>query len=288
MTNMISTLKTAARLAERPTNAKLIFQSLAAVAFLAAPCISRATVTDFTTWTLAQDPPNANFTGSAAVAQATLNAVGGPVPSGTDIGYQSVNGATVGASTSGYAFDSASDFAIAIGFNLSFGTPVGLMAIGFGIGKDGAGADSAGVAMATFNGVPQLFFLGAARDGDFDQGTQFTNVGATLTGSLFAIYAAASGDVTVGASQTAGAAAPTGTTATYAGIENNWASGDLLASFFLRSQGWTSGTSQAVFSNFRVLAGTPTAVPEPGSAGLVCFGGLLFLRRVRQGRRPLK
>lgn len=258
---------------------------LAVAAFLGAPCTSTGTIADFTTWTLAQDPPNANFTGSAVAAQATLNALAGPVASGTDIGYQSVNGATAGSSTAGYAFDPASDFEIAIDFNLSFGSPVGLMAVGFGIGKDGAGADSAGVAMGTFNGAPQLFFFGAARDGDVDQGTVLTNVGSSLTGSLFVIYTAASGNVTVGASQTQGAAAPSGTTATYAGIENNWASGDLLASFFLRSQGWTSGTSQAVFSNFRVLEGTAVAVPEPGSASLVFLGGLLFLRRVRQGRR---
>lgn len=251
---------------------------------VASASVSHAGILDLTTWTQVQDPPNVNFTASATSTQATLLAGSGAVPSGTDIGYQSVNGLTPATSTAGHAFDPASNFSVAIDFNLAFSnTPTGGLAIGFGIGEDGDGEDSAGVVMLTKNGAPQLFFAGAARINDVTQPPQGIFVGASLTGSMFATYDATTGDITLGASPTPGAASPSGTT-TFTGLQNAWDNTLLLSSFFLRSDAtlgpaWTSGNAQAVFSNFRVLGGSPTVIPEPASIAMLAFGAMLLLLR---------
>jgi hypothetical protein len=123
---------------------------------------------------------------------------------------------------------------------------------------------------------------------DVDQTPIDTGLPSALNGSLFVSHDAASGDVTVGASQTPGAASP-GASGTYAGIQAQWKNGDLLASFFMRSgpiSPWQGASGEVVFSNFRVLDGSPTSVPEPTSLALACFamGGLapVLLRRYRR------
>jgi hypothetical protein len=242
---------------------------LACLLVLAASGAARGAITDLTTWTEIQDPPNPSFTASTTSSQATLLAGNGAIPSGTDIGYKSVNGLTPALSTAGHAFDPSSSFSVAVDFNLTFANaPSGALAIGFGIGEDGDGANSAGAVMFTSNGSPSLFFGAAARVNDVNQPGGLIPVAASPSGTLFASYDATSGDVRLGATPAPGAAAPTGT-AVYPAIQNLWAGGDLLASFFLRSDAtlgpaWQGGNGQAVFSNFRVLSGSPTAiVPEP-------------------------
>jgi hypothetical protein len=250
--------------------------------------IARGAITDFTSWTLVQDPANANFTSSVSATQATLLAGNGAIPAATDIGYQSVDGETPAGSSAGYAFDPANNFQVAIDFNISFSnTPTGGLAIGFGVGEDRDGMNSAGAVLLLNNGSPSAVFGAAARIDDQTQTPQAILVLGSLSGSLFASYDVASGNITLGASQTAGAAAPSGTT-TFSGLQNSWNNGDLLTSFFLRSdntlgQAWQSGNGQAVFSNFRVLSGSPTAVPEPTSLTFLCVSGFA-LSRLRNRR----
>jgi hypothetical protein len=150
--------------------------------------------------------------------------------------------------------------------------------------------NSAGVTMVTVNGAAFATFSGAARVNDANQVPIVLGLPSTLDGSLFVSYEAASGDVTIGASQTPGAAAPS-VTGTFHGIQNQWNDGDLLASFFIRSGPFTQwqdgGDGQATFSNFRVLEGTAKAVPEPSSfamcaLGAMTFGAVLWKRRRRR------
>ena len=172
-----------------------------------APCAtSFAAIVDFTTWTPVADPADPNFTSSATVSSASIQVANGSIPVGTDIGFQSVDGVTLGSSTSGSYFDPSNNFTIAIDYNLDFGAGAqGFLGLGFGIGEDGDGMNSAGVGMATFNGAPFLSFGGAARINDQDQSPLLLSLSSTLTGSLFVQYDASSGDVTVGAASTQGA-----------------------------------------------------------------------------------
>lgn len=245
-----------------------------------------ADITEFTNWYLVQDPPDSNFTSSVTSNQASLFAGAGAVPVGTDIGYVTINGNTAGSSTAGYVFDPVADFLLAIDYDLSFVSASGALGLGFGVGEDVDGMNSAGVAFVTNNGAPFLTFGGGARVNDVTLPLQDTGLAATLTGSLFVGYDAASGDLILGASQTAGDASPTATT-TFAALQNQWNGDDLLASFFIRSDaipifapnGWTGGDATALFSNFRVLQGSAKAIPEPGSTALISLLALVLLRR---------
>jgi len=260
-------------------------RALPILAVLCLVAAARADISDFTNWTLVEDPPATHLNASLTASQAFLFAGPGAVSAGADIGYQSVNGLTPAASTLGYKFSPAADFTIAVNFDLSFtNSPSGVLGLGFGIGEDGDGANSAGVVMATLHGAPLVNFSGAARVNDVDQGIQSTGLAAMLTGSLFVSYDAASGDVTVGATPTLDAVAPTGTT-TFAGIQHAWAGGDLLASLFIRSDltGWAGGEAQAIFSNFRVLQGAAVLVPEP-MTGVLFAAALLAAPRRRRNR----
>lgn len=248
-------------------------------------------IPDFNSWTLSEDPPNALFNGSNTASNATLTAGNGTIPAGTDIGYSSISGTTVENSTSGNYLSAASSFRLAIDYNLSVVMPVGIASsgifIGFGIGEDTTGMDSAGVVLGAVNfgssTLPQLAATGRVNDSTLPIGT-VAGTAATV-GTFFVSYDVATGDVTVGAAGTANAAAPTGTY-TFTGIANDWDGEDLLASFFMRSDNpsgaplWTGTSASAVFSNLRVLEGSAVTIPEPTSAALLAIGGLgIMLRR---------
>ena len=266
----------------------LVF-SIATVIFAQATAAD-AQITDFNSWTQVTDPADPNFTSSVDTAtQISLLAAGGPISTGTDIGYQSINGLTPAPSTAGHAFDPAASFQVAIDFAMSFTSPVGGLAIGFGIGEDQGGMNSAGAGLFTQNGIPSVLFGGAARVNDVDQPPQLILAPGQLSGSLFAAYDAASGDVTLGVGST-GALAPA-TTTTFAAIQNSWNGGPLFPAFFLRSddflvQAWTSGNATAVFSDFRVISGTPQTVPESATLSMFAIGGLA-ISRLRATRRRM-
>jgi hypothetical protein len=249
---------------------------------------AQAGMDDLSQWTLVQDPEHELFTTEdPTAAQAKLFAGNGSIPSGTDIGYQSIEGQTAATSTSGFAFDPAFSFSVAIDFSVTFTSPSGQLGIGFGIGEDRDGQDSAGAALLLNNGTPSLSFGAAARINDVSQSPQVIHVFGSSTGSLFATYDAATGNVILGAGAT-GATNPAGTT-TFGGIQNQWDDEQLLVSFFLRSDNslgnsaWQSGTAQATFSNFRVRSGTPLAIPEPATAATAAP---VFLALLQRRRRP--
>ncbi|MCC5841247.1 MAG: hypothetical protein JJT96_14110 [Opitutales bacterium] len=238
-------------------------------------------------WFLVEDPPNANFsasrTGSGAGTTVTLTATNAAIPSGTDIGYQSFNGNTAEESSAGYTFDPGSDFTVAIDYSITYGgtNPLNL-GIGFGIGEDGNGANSAGVALARTevnvfgNLLPAIGIGGAARIDDVNQPiATLTGIlnGLSDNGSFFITYTAATGTITVGRSATPGAGAPENA-ATFTGIQNSWQGRDLIVSFFMRSEGWTGGTATATFDNLRVLNGTPKGIP-PRVTSVARTGGML-------------
>ncbi|NLE39368.1 MAG: PEP-CTERM sorting domain-containing protein [Pirellulaceae bacterium] len=272
----------------RSNNALLL--AFSTVALLAGPALPiRADILDFNEWTRVQDPADPNFTSSVlSPTEVQLLAGNGPVPSGTDIGYQSVDGTTAAGSTVGHAFSPAADFTVAIDFSLAFQPSgnVGGLAIGFGIGEDRDGANSAGAVLLSQNGSFALspVFGAAARVNDVTQTPKLILLAAQPSGSFFASYHAASGDVTLGVGGV-GAVTPTAT-ATYAGIANQWNGDWLFPAFFLRSdavlgQAWTSGGADARFRNFRVISGESVAVPEPGTLAMLALGGmsLAFARR---------
>ena len=273
------------------------------VLLLTAP--AGATISDLTKWTLVEDPAHPNFSASTQNAilpsSATLLASGGPIPAGTDIGYQTVDGNTPATSTMGYAFDPTTDFSLAIDFDWTFPTAsLGQLAIGFGLGEDGDGVNSAGAVMVANDGAIVPAVAGGARVGDADYMTPLP-IGPHFgsTGSFFASFDAATGSVTLGIGA-AGAVAPAFSNV-YVGIQDMWDPAMLddkllLASFFLRSDDvlftpWQSGSSQAIFSNFRILEGEAvrisqeSAVPEPGTGSLALLALAFGLSRRRYRRQ---
>ncbi len=242
---------------------------------------SAASITDLTQWTQIEDPPHPNvFTVNRTPNEISLRAEGA-VPSGTDIGYASVDGQQVAGSTDGYYFDPSSDFAVAIDFDLTSTGSMGAGGIGLGIGEDIDGKNSAGAALAFANGTP-LLFASASRIDDTNQPIE-SIVAGFGRGRLFVDYEAASGDVTLGVNATPGS--PTWANfVTLNAIQNQWNDEPLLVSFFLRSQaaslftGLSSGQVDAVFSNFEVLSGSPIGVPEPSTAILATLALLASWR----------
>ena len=183
--------------------------------------------------------------------------------------------------TSNLLFDPSQDFTIAVDYTLDFGRNArSLRDLGFGIGADTQGSNWAGVAMANVDGNRFLTFAGLAAIND--QPLSPLSLGFTpsrATGSLFVQYVASSGDVIVGNSTTQGADTPN-LSATYSGIQRQWPGDDLSVLFFARDK----PTAESVFTNFRVLNGAPTGVPEPSQtvgAGI----GLLFMVWLTRRRR---
>ena len=225
----------------------------------------------------------------------------GPIASTTDIGYQSVNAADVASSTCGWAFDPGSDFSVAVDFDLTFGDPDGGFSIGFGIGEDSAGTDSAGVALLTNDGspLPLIFpiapFIGAARDNDSLSTLSPINLTGQLNGRFIVAYDESSGDVTVGVSTNGDD--ETEEDAILSGIQNSWDDDPLLVSFFARggngAASWQSGTADTIFSNFRVISGAPfavgnsCAVPEPTSFAIILVNLLAVMGFCTYRRRKV-
>lgn len=271
-----------------------MYRVLCALAFgcLALSSVS-ADITNFTDWTLNEDPPNANF--SAQVnpdSVATLTVTGAPNISTVDIGYQSVDGNTVDLSNQGYYFDPSADFALGIDFSLGLSnSPNGGFSIGFGIGEDGLGANSVGAVVASQSlgiTVSALAAAGRTNDVTFSQLFSATNL---FSGSFLISYQESSGNISVGI----GAAGSNIATEeiTFSGLQNDWGliGGDqgLIVSFFARGgndglgTNFSSGTATGVFSNLRVISGDPTAVPEPALfaplIALAAIAGVWFRRR---------
>jgi hypothetical protein len=256
---------------------------------------ARADITDLSTWTKVANPPHFGMSGTIENPSAVkLIAAPNPpnaIPAGTDIGFQSVNGSRVGDSTQGAYFSATDDFHVAIDYNIEAIESIGLGGIGFGIGEDQEGANSAGVGLGIFDGSPTLYG-GAARINDADESPLLFTTPPSTSGRFFVRYDSLSGDVTTGISTVLGSLVPE-ETQTFPGIQNNWDDRQLFVSFFLRSDSVNligpleGGTLTATFSNMEVLAGTPLGVPEPGAIALLLVSGIglgLALWRKQQHR----
>lgn len=258
---------------------------LASVFLLPSGLAGAALINDLSTWTEYEDPPSAAMSATIESGVARLGAKGA-VSSGTDVGYASVDGPDVAGSTSGYYFDPAADFSIAVDFDQSASTSIGGGAIGFGIGEDRDGRNSAGVVLGFVNGAAVVFASGA-RVNDVDL-PALPLVSGFSVGRFFVEYRSAVGDVIVGVNATPGASAPS-VQATIAGVQNLWGDDPLLVSFFLRSQAvspipaLSSGSVTALFSGFEVLSGSPITIPEPTAAALASLA-LLASSFPRKGR----
>ena len=81
--------------------ARLPLSCLSIFLVLVTSTISEATISDFNSWSLVEDPSDPNLSANIdSATQATLTAVG-PVMDGHDIGYASVDGEAVFSPTSG-------------------------------------------------------------------------------------------------------------------------------------------------------------------------------------------
>ncbi|MEO0474643.1 MAG: PEP-CTERM sorting domain-containing protein [Planctomycetota bacterium] len=274
-------------------------RSLVACLACALTASVHAAIDDLTAWDLYTDSSGATptqldaMTGSSAANLAQLNFIDDvDQNAGFDVGFSSVNANTVAGSTSGYYFDASADFTIAIEFELTLTSPDGFVGIGFGIGEDRAGVNSAGVAFGVGTAGISIGSFGAAATNQDSAITKLLSPAVsptdTYAGSLSVAYNATTGDITVGAAAASGSSTPlaaTGTATFTAAELPDWAGDGLVASFFLRSDdpsifaNWTGETAEADFFNFTVVQGSATQVPEPASLALLGLGlGLISCR----------
>jgi hypothetical protein len=247
---------------------------------------TNADIIDFNSWTIVEDPPHASFESSVdSSMQITLSALNGSIPTGVDIGYQSVDGVDPATSSSGHFFDPSSDFSIAVDFSMDFSNANGTLAFGFGVGENRNGDNSAGVTLLTNSGTP-VAFAAAARINDVTQSPGVISAPAQNSARLLVRYTASSGDIELGVS-TDGDDVAEGVH-NFAGLQNSWTDGLLTTSCFIRSDNalgnpWQSGTSETIVTNFQVISGSAIAVvPEPHSGALILgVSALAVLRRKR-------
>lgn len=262
---------------------------------VSAAIVSATEISDLREWSLVQDPivdgPAGVLAGSVAMDGTTVTLTAtGEIPDFADIGYQSVDGQDVASSTTGFSFSPNEDFQVAIDFMLDFNQSVGGGAIGFGIGEDADGTDSAG-AVLTFNDGAPSTALAAARANDIPVLTLpivpillLNPIVLPNSGRMFIEYDSASGTVVAGLSTTMGATEPD-FTSPIASVQNQWDDEELLVSFFLRSQPFvdgsdpslTSGGVTATFSNLQDLS-----IPEPSGAVLLALVSTSALSRRRE------
>ena len=213
-----------------------------------------ADITDFNTWTQVEDPAHPNFESSVdSASQITLTASGGPIPAGTDIGYQTINGLTPATSTQGYYFDHNFDFSVAVDFNMNFSNANGVLAFGFGIGEDQDGMNSAGVTLVTIDGMPSSFAHASRINNENNEVGQITGPTPQTSARMITTYDASSGDIVVGVSTNNDDIAEG--SYTFAGLQEAWSDGNLMVSFFIRSdevltfEPWQSGSSNTTVTN---------------------------------------
>lgn len=248
------------------------------------PEVTNADIVDFDDWTEIQDPAHPNLVAERnSSAQVTLKALGGPIPAGHDIGFASINGFDVATASDGWYFQHDQDFSIAIDYDLSFVGADGGFSIGFGIGEDIAGMDSAGIVLATQDGGLVSYAAGS-RVGDTDNGTTLLGLTPENAARFLVQYEAATGTIGLGVSLDGDDVAEE--LVELDGLQDLWDDQGLLVSFFARSDNslfsWQDGTAEAVFSDFRVISGAVTAVPEPGSAWALALVSLGLLARRRR------
>jgi len=258
-----------------------------------------AQISNFSQWTLVEDPAHPQMSASQGTVSVTLTAgPGGAIPSGTDIGFTSVNGNSYASSNFGYGFDPNEDFWIMVDFDMGFlGSNFGGLIAGFGVGEDVDGMDSVGVTLVTYGGFapPGGFttgYFGVSRTDDVTSLPEdfFADPNANLNGSMSVRYFANTGTFFVGVG--AFGANDILESIQYAGLQNSWDNDHLIPSLFLRSQQplggipfETTGKGEVVFSNFRILEGEAVrAIPEPSTYAAI-FGvialGLAAWRRKR-------
>lgn len=268
--------------------------------------IHAAPITDFHAWNLVEDPPRDNLSSSIdSPNQVTLTA-SGSVPDANYIGYQSLNGNSPSRPVSGFAFDPTTSFSIAIDYDWSLQNAVGGSEIGFAISEYGERNNTASVQILAWNNrvllvteSAQTQFGSVETTPLIDTDEPFSTPGAPPPmGSLHLAFDAESGDITVGSGMIGSDLVDRVGILSGDTVYNLWnAEGDiglLSVSLFLRSQQigdgeaatlvpqFSSGLASISFSNFRVISGSPVAIPEPALLGLSVLTGFGFiLRRVR-------
>jgi hypothetical protein len=178
----------------------------------------------------------------------------------------------------GFAVSTASDFQAKVDYTVididGAANALSRVALQFGVGTDPSGDNSAaivvGIGSVAGNPVPVLGT--ATRTGNVDD-SPILLPGATLTGTLYISYAAAT-DVLHLSAVGYGAGGNS-----YPGlVQGAWGADDLLIGIGFRGGGVALGPGDAWFDNFELTTG---AIPEPASAGVFLVGAAGLVRRRR-------